>query len=518
VVRIAQNGDVKWSTFLFTYLFDAGGLGVNNRRAVLQSSNKNIIIGDVVHKTIAISGAIKEGNLHFFELDYNTGKIKWETSYEYPVPASDTAYVPDIVNVKELPGGKFSFITTLYFPLGNTNVLIKKGANIITSNSGVIENVIAYIPADARPCRIVNAAIDKKTGNRTVQVNKDGQTFLVNIDDNGQILWQNGYNNEQGNFPFNCFSPGKNGYNIFMSNNNSKQFRLLITDEAGVIDCANEAAEFLAIPAALNYSHDSVLTDLDYNFEDKYYDYAHPLKRGDEYPLTQNIDCLQTIACCTDFIDKVNVNNINICEGKSYMLPDSTVIQDSGLYNVTFKTALGCDSIRYYKVSIDKDVSKLSVGNDTCLNSNTTITIKATEGFGKYYWMNEPVKDVNSFSITQPGIYYTRVENVCGNKTDSIEIFSQCDYPVDMPSAFTPNADLVNDYFRITPFNKNRLLNFRIYDRWGKMVFQTNNSLKGWDGTFKNEPQGAGTYVYYLEMMGYSGKTIVQKGYVNLIR
>ena len=84
VLRIDATGKIKWSTFLFTYLFDAGGLGVSNNRTITQAKNNQIIIADVVHKTIALNGQIKEGNLHFFELNYTTGKVSWEKSYEYP--------------------------------------------------------------------------------------------------------------------------------------------------------------------------------------------------------------------------------------------------------------------------------------------------------------------------------------------------------------------------------------------------------------------------------------------------
>jgi len=518
VLRVGQDGAVKWSTFLFTILFDAGGLGVANKRAIVQAANGNIVLGDVAHKTVALNGAIKEGNLHFFELNYTTGKLNWETSYEYPAPANDTAYTPDVLNVKELPGGKFSFITTLYLPAGNSGQLVKKGVNIITSNRGVLENIIAYAPPDLAACRVTSADIDKNNGNRTLLFDKDGKSILVNIDDNGRVVWQQGYIDNQGNFPANCFSAGSSNYNIFMSNNRTKQYRLLITDATGIIDCANEPADITSIPAILNYGHDSLVTDLDYNFTDDYYDYAHPLKRGEDYPLTKNIDCQQTLACCTDLIDSSIANTFTICEGSSYMLPDSTVIKDPGVYYVNFKTALGCDSIRFYKIKLDKDVSLLNIGNDTCLTGTSTITLKATEGYGKYFWMNSLQPGDAEYTVTQPGKYFATVSNVCGNKTDSVEIFDACDYPLYMPNAFTPNGDKINDVFRIAPDNKNRLLSFRIYNRWGKLVFQSANAADGWDGTYKSEPLGTDTFIYMVEMITLSGKRVTKKGYITLLR
>ncbi len=512
VLRIGPDGTVRWLTYLFTFLFDAGGLGVSNKRAITQTANGNIVIGDVAHKTIAVNGEIKEGNFHFFELDYTTGNINWEASHEFGAPYN--TYVPDVVNVKELADGKLSFITTFYN--NGPNGFTEKGANIITDNRGNIQNVITYSPANGSPCQIKEATIDKSNGNRILLFNNNEAKMLLSIDDDGQVAWQQGYNNGQGVFPVNCFSKGRNGINIFTSNNNTKQYGLLITDDAGVIDCANEPVNILASPATLDITHDSLRTDPSYQF-DQYYDYGRPLVRKEDYPLTKNTICQQTLACCTDLIDRLNINNINICEGRSYILPDSTVIQDSGLYYVTFKTPLGCDSTKFYQITLDKNVSSLSLGIDTCLTGSSNITLKATEGFEKYYWMNGLTPTNAEYNITQAGSYYVSVNNVCGSKTDSIEIFDVCDYPLYMPNAFTPNDDKINDVFRIAPNNKNRLLSFSIYNRWGKLMFQTSNPSVGWDGTYKNEPLGTDTFVYWVVMEGLSGKRVTKKGYVTLI-
>ena len=61
-------------------------------------------------------------------------------------------------------------------------------------------------------------------------------------------------------------------------------------------------------------------------------------------------------------------------------------------------------------------------------------------------------------------------------------------------------------------------MRLRIFDRYGKLVFQTEKYGEGWDGTVKGEPQSGGVYTYFLEMEGLSGKKINQKGTVVLIR
>ena len=517
VLRISPQGKVKWTSLLFTFLFDAGGLGVSNQRAILQAKNNNIIVGDVVHKTGNVFVETKEGNLHFLELDYATGNLKWERSYEYPTPSLAPAYLPDLSQIIELPAGGFSFSTTLYFTAADSITLVKKAAIINISSKGAIQNINAYSPADGSPCSIMQAAIDKNNGNRTLLIDNNGKPSLLQVDNNGQITWQQQYNSSRGLFPANCFSAGKNGFNIFMSNNRSKQYKLLITDAAGAIDCVNEPATFFISPQVLNLSHDSVQTRTDYNF-DTYYEYEYPLKRDEDYPLDKTTLCQQTLACCTDFADRQQVADIHICEGNNYTLPNGTIVKDSGTYDVTYKTALGCDSIRYYKVTIDKDIRGLQLGSDTCLDHGSTLIIKATEGYTNYYWMNNSLPKNNSYNVSKPGNYFVRVQNTCGSKTDSIGIFEQCDYPLYIPSAFSPNSDGVNDIFRVPFSNKNKLVRLLVYDRYGQVVFETTNSFEGWNGYYKHQKADPGVYIYYIEMMGLSGNRLIQKGTINLIR
>ena len=66
---------------------------------------------------------------------------------------------------------------------------------------------------------------------------------------------------------------------------------------------------------------------------------------------------------------------------------------------------------------------------------------------------------------------------------------------VAIPNAFTPNGDGKNDvFFPILAGNFQEVTEFRIYNRWGQMV---HNSNTPWDGTFDSKTQPAGTFVYY---------------------
>jgi gliding motility-associated-like protein len=88
-----------------------------------------------------------------------------------------------------------------------------------------------------------------------------------------------------------------------------------------------------------------------------------------------------------------------------------------------------------------------------------------------------------------------------------------------MPNAFTPNADGHNDLFRIPPLLNLTIERFSVYNRWGALVFTTNNSLVGWDGRMGGQAEPAGTYVWIVSYYDpLTHQTVMKKGTVELIR
>jgi gliding motility-associated-like protein len=85
------------------------------------------------------------------------------------------------------------------------------------------------------------------------------------------------------------------------------------------------------------------------------------------------------------------------------------------------------------------------------------------------------------------------------------------------PSAFTPNNDGTNDLFKIYGIAIG-VVDFRVYSRWGEMVFQTTDPKQGWDGTFLGMNSSTDVYVYEARIKMLSGKKYLLKGDVTLIR
>ncbi len=90
---------------------------------------------------------------------------------------------------------------------------------------------------------------------------------------------------------------------------------------------------------------------------------------------------------------------------------------------------------------------------------------------------------------------------------------------VSMPNAFTPNGDGVNDYFVPVLQPGQMIVTFKIFDRYGKEVYDNGNAKQGWNGAYKNGDQAQpGVYMYYLKYTCADGKLYDKKESITLIK
>jgi len=94
-----------------------------------------------------------------------------------------------------------------------------------------------------------------------------------------------------------------------------------------------------------------------------------------------------------------------------------------------------------------------------------------------------------------------------------------------IPTAFSPNSDSVNDVFIpeglsviINPELPGQKYDFKIYNRWGELVFETNDFMKGWDGKYKGVIVQPGVYIYSVYAQGYDGHRFYLTGDVTVLR
>lgn len=130
---------------------------------------------------------------------------------------------------------------------------------------------------------------------------------------------------------------------------------------------------------------------------------------------------------------------------------------------------------------------------------------------GKY--LADPVA---SPEISTKYVVYAATEHGC-KVVDSIKINVDEATIIDLPNAFTPGGN-VNGEFKIIKRGIATLNYFRIFNRWGNLVFSTNNIDEGWNGEYKGVPQSTDVFVYQVEAVTSTGKIIRKQGNVTLLR
>jgi gliding motility-associated-like protein len=128
---------------------------------------------------------------------------------------------------------------------------------------------------------------------------------------------------------------------------------------------------------------------------------------------------------------------------------------------------------------------------------------------------------VHAIYVSEPGTYWVVASKGSCIKSDSVVVgeFSSSTQ-VWVPNVFTPNRDNKNETFLpvITNAKNYSLL---IFNRWGELIFETDNPLLAWDGTYKNRNCTEGVYVYiinYTGDCGAQGEKHSKPGHVTLLR
>jgi len=147
------------------------------------------------------------------------------------------------------------------------------------------------------------------------------------------------------------------------------------------------------------------------------------------------------------------------------------------------------------------------------------------------YWQWSPEATIvegskNDLSIVvsppETTTYYFTVWNQLGcDAVDSVTVIVDPEGVFFMPNAFSPNGDQINDKFYVVNLGPVNLDFFRVYNRWGQVVFESNVAGEpgGWDGTFKSREQPAGVYTYVVRAISIEdGSETVLSGNITLMR
>lgn len=229
--------------------------------------------------------------------------------------------------------------------------------------------------------------------------------------------------------------------------------------------------------------------------------------------------------------------DVIICNGDNYTLPNGTVVNMPGTYIDTLPTADGCDSLRIttIKTFAQTNLEETICAGQTMLGYNATgiyvDSFKTVNNCDSVRILDLTVNK-NSFTVlekticagesflehTTTGIYFDTLRN--STNCDSVintklTVKPNCE-PY-FPTAFTPNNDRKNDFFKA--LNADALENYQltIYNKWGNKIFETKDYAVGWDGKFNSNLQATGVYTWRssFTLLG-SGRQM--KGTIILLR
>lgn len=192
---------------------------------------------------------------------------------------------------------------------------------------------------------------------------------------------------------------------------------------------------------------------------------------------------------------------------------------------VSSKEFKGCPKPVYDTVVVSVIPPVLAfAGNDTVVVAGQPLQLNAT-GAVNYSWF--PPNNLSNPLIANPVAllnddisYRVKVSTKEGCFAfDSLKVKVYKTPPeIFVPTIFTPNGDGLNDLLRPVPVGISRFVYFRVYNRFGQLVYSANNFISGWDGKFKGRDQGNESFVWHALAEDYLGNEMYRKGQTTLIR
>ena len=198
-------------------------------------------------------------------------------------------------------------------------------------------------------------------------------------------------------------------------------------------------------------------------------------------------------------------------------------IFETGLYWVRLDakngTCMGLTDSATYTEGV-LPIVNLGVDQYVCEGQNVTLLDEASAFPGAtYIWQDGTIE--KSIVATETGTYEVQVSNLCGTVVDQVFIEFQDCGNVYIPTSFTPNGDGKNEVFLPLTAQEFKEYGFWVYDRWGALLFKTNQPNVGWNGTVDGRLMSPGLYVWrvsYVSSFNEFGARIEKTGEFTLLK
>lgn len=197
-------------------------------------------------------------------------------------------------------------------------------------------------------------------------------------------------------------------------------------------------------------------------------------------------------------------------------------------YVLTVRDNLGCPKPSRDTVVVNV-LPKINAfaGRDTAVVAGQSLQFNASGGVDYFWTPSTALSNTNSkspvgiydgsFDTIRYKLYVANEAGCVDSAYVTVKIFKTIP-KVFVPTAFTPNGDSKNDYLRPIAVGISRFDYFRIYNRWGQLVYSSTDTERGWDGKIGGREQSTATFVWMVKAVDFTGKVFFDKGTVTLIR
>jgi gliding motility-associated-like protein len=253
-----------------------------------------------------------------------------------------------------------------------------------------------------------------------------------------------------------------------------------------------------------------------------------------------DIDLIAVDSICSGELATVSVINLTPTSNLTYSWsPTSIIVSNQGdeiQVNPTSSqmiyvsaTGGGCntsDSILINVSTLDPTLVVASASDYVVIPGTTVTLFGSPNGMDSYSWspsngLSNPTFQQTDAFVNETTIYTLTISEGPCTRSDTTEIRVYeiiCEDPyVFIPNAFSPNGDNENDVLYVRGIWIEKMI-FRIFDRWGELVFESTDPTIGWDGTFRGRKLDPDVYDFYLDVTCIGGLKSITKGNVTLMK
>lgn len=430
-------------------------------------------------------------------------------------------------------------------PVGNYNLLIKDANGCVTSATATMTEPAVLTAFSAN----VNATCDGGNDGRIVVNATGGNANYRYSIDGSPYQPQNFFNVAPGTYTITVRDDL--GCTASFTTTVGLTVNLTLTPQADLGMCEGTSVQLQTVTNATQFAWSPKLGLSDTTI-------ANPVANP---AVTSQYTLVAVLGRCTTY-DTVIVNvhtapvpdagpDGDICYGQSYVLQGSGGAQytwtpplylsgttganpvstptRSTVYTLSVVDAIGCRSLvtDEVRVAVKRTMKITTFPFDTIAHPGAQFRLRAQSPGVSFSW--SPATGLSDTHVPDPVVtvgglgddiqYEVVAVDQDGCKAEGyVKIRVYKGPEIYVPTGFTPNGDGRNDFFVPVPVGIDHYNYFRVFNRWGQLVFSTSRMHTGWDGKLGGREQPSGTYIWMVEGVTSDNRLITKKGTVTLIR